>query len=103
MDDTDGRQAERVALSREVLLELTMRVNAMDLSSKGISVWVPEMNTNEPIRVTIAIDGRPLVLSGRVVRQFDSDGGAIWGLEFNSSENDESHRILSEFVDSQAS
>lgn len=99
-DEIDVRRSERVSLSREVLLECTMRVNAMDLSAEGVSVWVPELNTDEPVRITMAIDGRPILLTGRVVRQFESDGGAVWGLEFTSFENDESQRILVDFVNS---
>jgi hypothetical protein len=73
----------------------------MDLSHRGLSVWAPGKAPQTPLRITMAIDGRPVILKGRVARQFESDGGAVWGIEFADADGDdqESLEIVSAYVD----
>jgi len=106
-EHADGRRAQRVSVSHEVILEYggrSMRVPAMDLSRRGVSVWAPGKAPQTPLRITMAIADRPVVLRGRVARQFESDGGAVWGIEFASDEggDQENLQIVTEFVDARA-
>lgn len=73
----------------------------MDLSRRGVSVWAPGKATHEPLRITMAIGDRPVILRGRVARQFESDGGAVWGIEFYAdvTADEENLQIVSEYVD----
>jgi hypothetical protein len=101
---SEGRRAPRVSVSHEVVLEYggyTMRVSAMDLSHRGLSVWAAGKAPQTPLRITMAINDRPVILKGRVARQFESDGGAVWGIEFADAEGDdqENLQIVSEYVD----
>lgn len=103
-DHSEGRLARRVSVSHEVILEYggrCMRVPAMDLSRRGISVWAPGKAPGETLRITMAVDNRPVILRGRVARQFESDGGAVWGIEFYGEGygNEEDLQILSDYVD----
>lgn len=93
-------------MSHEVVLEYgghSVRVPAMDLSHHGLSVWAPGKAPQTPLRITMAIDNRPVILKGRVARQFESDGGAVWGIEFAPAEgggdDQENLEIVSAYVD----
>jgi hypothetical protein len=73
----------------------------MDLSRRGVSVWASGKPTVGPLRITMAIEGRPVILKGRVARQFESDGGAVWGIEF-ADDDDGDHenlQIVTDFID----
>lgn len=77
-----------------------MRVPAMDLSRRGLSVWAPGKAPQTPLRITMAIQDRPVILKGRIARQFESDGGAVWGIEFAEDDHEEDLQIVTDYVDS---
>lgn len=81
-----------------------MTLSALDLSTNGVGVWGPARCPAGPFKVSFPIDdgGAALKATGRVVRQYHSDGGSVWGIQF--TEIDEaSARRLAEFVASLSS
>ena len=56
----------------------------MDLGLNGFSVWGTEFAPRGEFEVSVPLDDdlAPLVGRARIARQFVSDGGAVWGLEF---------------------
>lgn len=61
-----------------------MEATAFDIGRRGISIWASGVRPDGLVRLTIPLDESepPLVVDGRVVREFESDGGAVWGIEF---------------------
>jgi hypothetical protein len=56
---------------------------ALDLSETGVAVWATGERPLGTVRVRINLGGpRETLLEARVAREFRSDGGAVWGLEF---------------------
>lgn len=88
MDEIDDRRGSgRVHIMTTATLDLagrTVQATAMDLSLSGISVWAPSGETpSARLKVTIEIDDRgPMCIEGQLARQFESDGGAVWGIAF---------------------
>lgn len=88
MDEIDDRRGSgRVYILTTVNIELngrSMEATALDLSVSGISIWAPEgEDASGPIKIEMVIDDHgPMVLTGKVARQFESDGGAVWGIAF---------------------
>lgn len=105
LQDSDGRRAPRVSVSQEVVIEYgdrRLRATAMDVSERGMSVWVSDKAPHEPLRITMAVDNRPVILSGQVAREFESDGGGVWGIEFEAHEDTESYQILKAVIEAQS-
>ena len=89
-------------MSQEVVLEYgdrRLRATAMDVSERGMSVWASGKAPLDPLRITMAANNRPLILSGQVAREFESDGGSVWGIEFDAHEDTESWQILKAVID----
>ena len=89
-------------MSQEVVLEYgdrRLRATAMDVSERGMSVWVSDQAPLDALRITMAVDNRPVILNGQVARQFESDGGSVWGIEFDAHEDTESWQILKAVVE----
>ena len=90
MDEIDDRRGSgRVYIMTTVGLEVggqTMDATAMDLSLTGVSVWAPEgVSPGGVLKVTMQIDDTgPITLEGTVARQFESDGGSVWGIHFQN-------------------
>lgn len=90
MDEIDDRRGSgRVYIMTTVSLQVggqTVEATAMDLSLTGISVWAPEgISPSGPLKVTMQIDDPgPITLDGTVARQFESDGGSVWGIHFEN-------------------
>ena len=88
MDEIDDRRGSgRVYIMTTATLIVdgaTIEATAMDLSISGISVWAPEGVSAAGLHgVRIEIDDKGIIeLDGRVARQFESDGGAVWGIQF---------------------
>ena len=102
MEDSENRRALRVNIANEVVMEYggrSVRASAMDLSRRGMSVWAPGTATGVPIRLTMALTNRPVILRGRVARQFESDDGAVWGIEFSKESDADSLAIVHEYFD----
>ena len=78
-----------------------VQATTLDLSETGIAVWGPEGPPPKAVELTFELDdGEPLALRGVVVRQFESDGGAVWGIEFRELESSARARLRA-FVDAQ--
>jgi hypothetical protein len=90
MDEIDDRRGSgRVYIMTTVRLEIggqTLDATAMDLSLTGVSVWAPEgVEPKGPLTIGMEIDDAgPLKLQGTVARQFESDGGSVWGIHFEN-------------------
>ena len=58
---------------------------AMDLSETGVSVWATGHKPNAALRVRLPLnDGLDsLEVDGAIAREFRSDGGSVWGIEFS--------------------
>jgi hypothetical protein len=82
---SDRRTGERASLMTEVAVSHgagNTTTTSLDVSTTGISVWGPSTPPTGAIRLDLAVEDEPLTLQGHVVRQFRSDGGAVWGIEF---------------------
>jgi c-di-GMP-binding flagellar brake protein YcgR len=96
-DLAERRDAPRVSLLSEVTVELPtgreVSATALDISVTGLSVWAPGVAPRQPVTVRLElVDGSaPIVVAARVAREFESDGGSVWGLEFQSI--DEATRV----------
>lgn len=88
MDEIDDRRGSgRVYILTTVDIELNgkaLQATALDLSVSGISIWAPEgEDSSSPIQIKMQIDDQgPITVTGKVARQFESDGGAVWGIAF---------------------
>ena len=87
MDDESRRGGNRVSYMHEVLLDYEgtkMTLNALDISPQGIGVWGPASCPAGAFKLSLNLDDSmgPLVVDAKVARQFQSDGGAVWGISF---------------------
>jgi hypothetical protein len=93
MDDETRRGGDRVSYMHEVLLDYEgtkMTLNALDISADGVGVWGPASCPAGAFKLSLPLDDQlgPLLVDGKVARQFQSDGGAVWGITFlNMSES----------------
>jgi c-di-GMP-binding flagellar brake protein YcgR len=99
MDEIDDRRGSgRVYIMTSVKLEIagqTLDATALDLSQTGVSVWAPEgQSAPDTLSITMVMDDKgPMTLSGRVARQFESDGGSVWGIAFDGVQPDQQARL----------
>lgn len=101
MNPHQDRRAPRVSMSGEAVVEFaghSLRVPTVDLSEGGLAVWAPKRGTNAPVRITMALEGQPVILKGRVARTFESEDGALWGIEFLAGSDETSLQIVSDAV-----
>ena len=95
----ERRDAPRVSLLSEVTVELPtgreVSATALDISVTGISVWAPGVAPRQPVKVRLElVDGStPIEVSARVAREIESDGGSVWGLEFQSVDEETRVRL----------
>lgn len=88
MDEIDDRRGSgRVYIMTTATLEFdghTVQATAMDLSLSGLAVWAPEGATpGGNVLIKMEIDGQGIFeVDATLARQFESDGGAVWGLAF---------------------
>ncbi len=84
----ERRDAPRVSLLSAVELVLpnnkVVGATAMDMSETGVSVWATGQRPNGVLRVRLPLEDGLAVLevNGSIVREFRSDGGSVWGIEF---------------------
>lgn len=102
MDDESRRGGDRVSYMHEVLLNYEgtkMTLNALDLSPQGVGVWGPASCPAGPFKLSLPLDDSlgPLVVDAKVARQFQSDGGAVWGIHFIDLD-DEAKRRLADYI-----
>ncbi len=89
MDEIDDRRgSDRVYIMTTVKLAIdgeTVEATALDLSVSGVSVWAPEVRAPAgALGIEMVIDAAgPLRLTGKLARQFESDGGSVWGIAFD--------------------
>ncbi len=87
-DEPDRRTSPRASLFSGIRVVLPdgneIEATAFDIGRRGISIWASGVRPQGRIRLTIPLEEgeAPLVVDGRVVREFESDGGAVWGIEF---------------------
>lgn len=91
---------------REATVELgdgPVTATILDVGSGGISIWGPGQAPDGPVgvRVQLEEDREPLELKAVVVRQFESDGGAVWGMAFTNLDPVSRRRLLA-FVEQNA-
>jgi len=77
-----------------------MSLSALDLSANGVGVWGPARCPAGPFKVSLPIEdgGPPLKATGRVVRQYHSDGGSVWGIQFTDIDDASSQRLAAYVV-----
>ncbi len=98
-DLAERRDATRVSLLSEVTVELPtgreVSATALDVSISGLSVWAPGVAPRQPVKVRLElVDGSaPIVVAARVAREFESDGGSVWGLEFQAVDEPTRERL----------
>jgi c-di-GMP-binding flagellar brake protein YcgR len=83
--DRRGDERQSVMLTVEIDLGgAQMTATSMDLSASGISVWAPDgIKPLGEFNVSFEFDRRgPITLPARVAREYESDGGSVWGLAF---------------------
>jgi hypothetical protein len=71
----------------EVLLDYEgtkMTLNALDLSADGVGVWGPAQCPAGAFKLSLPLDDAlgTLTVDAKVARQFQSDGGSVWGITF---------------------
>ena len=87
MEDESRRTGDRVSYMSEVQLDyegMKMTLNALDLSSEGVGVWGPAQCPAGSFKLSLPLDDSlgSLVVEAKVARQFQSDCGSVWGIEF---------------------
>jgi c-di-GMP-binding flagellar brake protein YcgR len=83
----DRRRDDRFSVMTSVEIDLggaRLSATAMDMSVSGISVWAPDgVKPLGEFTIVLDIDKRgPIELGARVAREYESDGGSVWGLAF---------------------
>lgn len=106
LDESERRRGPRVPVMRDATVELgdgQVTATILDVGSGGISIWGPGEAPDGPIGVRLRLeeDRDPLQLTGMVVRQFESDGGSVWGLAFTDLDAASRERLMA-FVDRHA-
>jgi hypothetical protein len=83
----ERRVSDRIHVMESVEIDLggaRLEATALDLSVTGVSVWAPQGIT--PVgdfTITMRLDQRgPMKVAARLAREFESDGGAVWGIAF---------------------
>ena len=74
-----------------------MTLNGLDLSPTGMGLWGPTNCPAGTFKVSLQLDDAlaPLEANARVVRQFHSDGGAVWGVAFDGLDAEGERRLQS--------
>ncbi|GEM_PF-5660671 len=57
-------------------------LTSLNLSSSGIALWGPSKAPTGALRLDLPLGSEHVQVRGRVVREFESDGGSVWGIEF---------------------
>ena len=104
MDSTERRGAERAHVMVDVTIigeARTIQATSLDLSPTGISVWADDGNAPRgELELKFDLDGTSLETRGRLARSFQSDGGAVWGIEFSKLDPSTKY-ALDSFLDRQ--
>ncbi len=60
------------------------QATTLDVGLTGIAIWATGSRPSGPVRLRLPLeDGLPpLEVDGQIAREFRSDGGAVWGIEF---------------------
>jgi hypothetical protein len=87
--DQESRASERVSIMTEVEIDVrgdVLSVTTLDLGDGGLSVWAPYASPGGPVRVRLPLDDNlpPLEVAGRIAREYQSDGGSVWGIAFEA-------------------
>lgn len=86
MDDKERRGAVRAHVMVDVKIvgeQRTIQATSLDLSPSGISVWADDGHAPQgTLELSFDLEGTSLSAKGRLARSFQSDGGAVWGIEF---------------------
>ena len=77
----------RVSYTDDVVVEdkgTATTLSGLDLSAGGLGVWGPAECPSGTFKVSFALSDKleRLVVEAKVARQFQSDGGAVWGISF---------------------
>ena len=77
----------------------TIQATSLDLSPTGISVWADDGEAPRGrITMTFALDEKLVTVGGRLARSYQSDGGAVWGIEFENLDEG-TKAVLESFLD----
>ncbi len=57
---------------------------SLDLSETGMAVWAEGDAPLGRVELLFELDTTPVHLVGHIARRFHSDGGAVWGIVFDS-------------------
>lgn len=57
---------------------------SLDISETGMAVWADGDAPLGRVELLFELDASPVHLVGHIARQFQSDGGAVWGIAFDS-------------------
>ena len=88
MESAERREAPRVSMFSSLELVLPngeiVGATAMDVSETGVSIWATGERPNASFRIRLPLDDGldPLEVDGVIAREFRSDGGSVWGIEF---------------------
>lgn len=105
-DAADRRHGPRVSVFNDVTVELpteTLSATALDVGVGGVAIWGPGPAPRGPIKITMELEDASISfeVDGEVVREFESDGGAVWGVAFRGLD-DSTRDQLQAFVDGRA-
>lgn len=83
----DRRGDDRFSVMCSVELDLggpPIFATALDMSVSGMALWAPDgIKPLGEFRVLLTIDDRgSMELSARLAREYESDGGSVWGVAF---------------------
>lgn len=89
MDDELRLNGPRVSYTDDVVVENkgeATTLSGLDLSAGGLGVWGPAECPSGTFKISLPLSDElgALVVEAKVARQFQSDGGAVWGISFIS-------------------
>lgn len=87
MENDTRRVGDRVSYMHEVTVDYEgtkLTLSGLDISPSGMGLWGPTNCPAGVFELTLPLDDAmdPIVTRARVVRQFHSDGGSVWGVTF---------------------
>jgi hypothetical protein len=74
-----------------------LSATALDVSEGGLAIWGPKPAPRARMKITLALEDAKTSFeaNGVVVREFDSDGGSVWGVAFLGLDDGAKERLKS--------
>ncbi len=85
INPSERRESDRVSIMSAIQIQFnakTVDATALNISRSGIAVWGPHPAPKAKMQLNFSLDGDIIGVEGKVAREFMSDGGSVWGIEF---------------------